>query len=59
MAANAVVERKSIGKRVDGWGNRDLNIGAIVALAPTLNPFTDLLGVNDVAVNFLTSWGRC
>ena len=25
-----------IGRRLDGWANRDLNIGAIVALAPRL-----------------------
>ena len=37
-----------IGKRLDGWANRDLNVGAIVSLAPNLKPFTDLLGV-DVA----------
>src|SRR3954471_11616070 len=28
-----------IGKRLDGWANRDLNVGAIVALAPNLKPF--------------------
>src|ERR1051325_529911 len=33
-----------IGKRLDGWANRDLNVGAIVSLAPNLKPFTDLLG---------------
>ncbi len=27
-----------IGRWLDGWANRDLNIGAIVALAPNLNP---------------------
>jgi cytochrome c5 len=27
-----------IGKRLDGWGNRDLNVGAIVALSPVLDP---------------------
>jgi hypothetical protein len=32
-----------IGKRLDGWPNRDLNVGAIVSLAPNLKPFTDLL----------------
>src|SRR5437870_8543605 len=37
-----------IGKRLDGWANRDLNVGAIVSLAPNLKPFTDLLSV-DVA----------
>src|SRR5262249_26232738 len=27
-----------IGHRLDGWANRDLNVGAIVALAPNLQP---------------------
>lgn len=35
-----------IGKRLDSWANRDLNVGAIVSLAPNLKPFTDLLGVD-------------
>lgn len=35
-----------IGKRLDGWANRDLNVGAIVSLAPNPKPFTDLLGVD-------------
>ena len=39
---------EGIGERRDGWANRDLNIGAIVALAPRLQAFSDLLGV-DVA----------
>ena len=29
---------KGIGKRLDGWPNRDLNVGAIVALSPALPP---------------------
>src|SRR5579883_3220764 len=33
-----------IGHRLDGWANRDLNVGAIVALAPNLQPVADLLG---------------
>ena len=28
-----------IGNRLDGWANRDLNVGAIVALSPDLSPF--------------------
>jgi mono/diheme cytochrome c family protein len=28
---------KGIGKRLDGWPNRDLNVGAIVALSPALD----------------------
>jgi hypothetical protein len=30
----------SIGKRMDGWANIDLNVGAIVALSPTLDDAT-------------------
>ena len=47
-----------IGHRLDGWPNRDLNVGAIVALAPNLSPFTTLLGVSDATVrSVLRSWG--
>jgi len=47
-----------IGRRLDGWANRDLNVGAIVALAPNLQPFVDLLGVDDATVRaVLQSWG--
>jgi hypothetical protein len=47
-----------IGKRLDGWANRDLNVGAIVSLAPNLSPFTDLLGVDVATVKkVLGSWG--
>ena len=47
-----------IGKRLDGWGNRDLNVGAIVATAPNLQPFSDLLGVDVATVKaVLNSWG--
>ena len=47
-----------IGKRLDGWANRDLKVGAIVALAPNLKPFTDLLGVDvETVKKVLASWG--
>ncbi len=47
-----------IGKRLDGWANRDLNVGAIIAFAPNLAPFSDLLGVDDATVRtVLNSWG--
>lgn len=47
-----------IGKRLDGWANRDLNVGAIVSLAPNLKPFTDLLAVDEATVKkVLASWG--
>jgi mono/diheme cytochrome c family protein len=29
---------KGIGKRLDGWPNRDLNVGAIIALSPAITP---------------------
>ena len=31
---------RGIGKRLDGWANRDLNVGAIVALSPALDAAT-------------------
>src|SRR5499427_704644 len=47
-----------IGKRLDGWANRDLNVGAIVSLAPNLKPFTDLLGVDvETVKKAVTAWG--
>jgi hypothetical protein len=47
-----------IGRRRDGWANRDLNVGAIVAFAPRLEPFTQLLGVDAQTVRtVLNSWG--
>jgi mono/diheme cytochrome c family protein len=47
-----------IGHRLDGWANRDLNVGEIVALAPNLQPFSDLLGVDQATVRtVLQSWG--
>jgi hypothetical protein len=47
-----------IGHRLDGWPNRDLNVGAIVSLAPNLQPVADLLGVDVPTVKkVLASWG--
>ena len=47
-----------IGKRRDGWSNRDLNVGAIVSLAPNLKPFTDSLGVDEATLKkVLATWG--
>jgi hypothetical protein len=47
-----------IGHRLDGWPNRDLNVGAIVALSPDLSPFETILGVDrDTVVMVLNSWG--
>jgi len=47
-----------IGQRLDGWANRDLNVGAIVALSPNLAPVANLLGVDEATVRtVLQSWG--
>ena len=47
-----------IGHRRDGWPNRDLNVGAIVALSPDLSALSKLLGVDDAtARKVLASWG--
>ena len=47
-----------IGKRLDGWPNRDLNVGAIVSLSPGLSAISKLLGVNDATTKkVLASWG--
>lgn len=47
-----------IGHRLDGFANRDLNVGAIVSLAPNLQPFAELLGVDQATVRkVFQSWG--
>jgi hypothetical protein len=47
-----------IGHRLDGWANRDLDVGKIVAAAPDLTAFATLLGVSQATVRtVLSSWG--
>jgi hypothetical protein len=47
-----------IGHRLDGWPNRDLNVGKIISLAPELKPLTDRLGVTEGDLKkVLLSWG--
>jgi len=47
-----------IGKRLDGWPNQDLDVGAIVSLSPDLSVVTNLLGVDDATLRkVLKSWG--
>jgi len=47
-----------IGHRLDGWPNRDLNVGAIVGLSPDLSTVDNLLGVDDATTRqVLASWG--
>jgi cytochrome c5 len=52
-----------VGQRLDGWANRDLNSGAIIALAPNVKPLTDLLKIVNPSIDdnqvraVLNSWG--
>jgi hypothetical protein len=52
-----------IGNRRDGWANRDLDVGRIIALSPSVQPFVDLLTLVDPNINastvrtVLRSWG--
>jgi hypothetical protein len=47
-----------IGNRLDGWPNRDLNVGAIVNLSPDITVLRDALGVDENTVRtVLQSWG--
>jgi hypothetical protein len=53
----------SIGRRIDGLANRDLNVGAIAASAPNLQPVVDFLRLADPGITadrvraVLNSWG--
>ena len=47
-----------IGHRLDGWANRDLNVGAIVGLAPDLSAIANLLQVDQPTVRkVIAAWG--
>ena len=47
-----------VGRRLDGWPNRDLDIGAIAALAPDLSAVAALLATEqDTVRTVLRSWG--
>lgn len=52
-----------VGRRLDGWAARDLNVGAIIALAPNVQPLVDLLRIVDPTIDAATvravlrSWG--
>jgi hypothetical protein len=47
-----------VGHRLDGWPNRDLDVGKIITLAPDLSAFTELLGVSAATVRtVLLAWG--
>ena len=56
--STAQIPAGSIGARLDGWPNRDVNVGAIIALAPTVKPFADLLEVDEATVRrVVLAWG--
>jgi hypothetical protein len=47
-----------IGHRLDGWPNRDLNVGVIASLAPNLEPVAQRLHTDVATVKkVFTSWG--
>jgi hypothetical protein len=49
---------KGIGRRLDGWPNRDLDVGTIVSIAPDLSAIENLLGTDrGTVVKVLKSWG--
>jgi hypothetical protein len=55
---STVDSESGIGNRLDGWPNRDLNVGAIISLAPDLSVFESLLGVDNATVKkVFASWG--
>jgi hypothetical protein len=47
-----------IGKRLDGWPNRDLNVGAVIALTDNAKPVADMLHVDEATLrSVLGMWG--
>ena len=47
-----------IGKRLDGWPNRDLNVGAIISLTDNAQPIADMLHVDEATLrSVLGAWG--
>jgi hypothetical protein len=56
--STAAIPAGNIGRRLDGWPARQLNVGAIIAFAPTVKPLADLLGVDEPTVRRVAmSWG--
>lgn len=55
---STVASPTGIGARLDGWPNRDLNVGAIIAMSPDLSVLEETLGVDNATVKrVLNSWG--
>ena len=49
---------EGVGKRLDGWPNRDLNVGEIVKLTDNAMPIANMLHVSEPTLrNILSLWG--
>ena len=49
---------QGIGKRLDAWPNRDLNVGAIISLTDNAKPIADMLHVSEPTLRtVLGAWG--
>ena len=49
---------EGVGKRLDGWPNRDLNVGGIISLTDNAQPIADMLHVSEPTLrNVLSLWG--
>lgn len=58
LCHSTVDSNTGIGKRLDGWPNQDLNVGAIIAMAPDLVPLTEALDTDvETLKKVLLSWG--
>jgi len=55
---STVDSETGIGTRLDGWPNRDLNVGAIISMAPDFSALTQMLGISEAEVKkILAAWG--
>jgi len=53
---NSYIE--GVGKRLDGWPNRDLDVGGIISLSDNTQPIADMLHVSDGTLrSVLDLWG--
>jgi hypothetical protein len=58
LCHSTVDSNTGIGKRLDGWPNQDLNVGAIISMSPDLSVLTEALDVDvETLKNVLASWG--
>jgi hypothetical protein len=58
LCHSTVDSNTGIGKRLDGWPNQDLNVGAILSMAPDLTVFTEMLDTDvETLKKALASWG--